>query len=170
VSGDPTAAAPSIRAAIAGVDRRLELEIAPLNNLVLRSVNESVLVTRVTTFFGALALLLAALGLYGVTSYATSQRTGEFGLRIALGAEPRRVTRMVLGEGAALASLGLLFGLPAGLLATRLIRGQMFGVNAFDPPSLAVAIATLAGMALLASYIPARRAARIAPLDALRTE
>ena len=170
VSGDPTAAAPSIRGAIAGVDRHLELEIAPLNNLVLRSVNQSVLVTRVTTFFGGLALLLAALGLYGVTSYATSQRTGEFGLRIALGAEPRSVTRMVLREGASLALLGLVFGLPVGLVATRLIRGQLFNVSPIDPPSLALVVAVLAGMALLASYIPARRAARIAPVDALRAE
>ena len=77
---------------------------------------------------------------------------------------------MVLREGASLALLGLVFGLPVGLVATRLIRGQLFNVSPIDPPSLALAVAVLAGMALLASYIPARRAARIAPVDALRAE
>ena len=77
---------------------------------------------------------------------------------------------MVLREGASLALLGLVFGLPVGLVATRLIRGQLFNVSPIDPPSLALVVAVLAGMALLASYIPARRAARIAPVDALRAE
>ena len=98
VAGNPAPIASAIRNAIAGVDPRLELEIAPVNDLVLRSVNESVLVAKVTAFFGVLALLLAALGMYGVTAYATSQRTGEFGLRVALGAEPKSVSRMVLRD------------------------------------------------------------------------
>jgi ABC-type antimicrobial peptide transport system permease subunit len=124
----------------------------------------------VTTLFGALALLLAALGLYGVTAYATSQRTGEFGLRIALGAEPRSVSRMVVREALVLAAAGVAAGLPAGVAAARLIRDQMFGVGPLDPPSLAMAAGVLTMTALVASYIPARRAARIAPLDALRAE
>jgi predicted permease len=170
VAGNPAPIATALRNAFATVDPHLELEISPVNDLVLRSVNASVLLAEVTTFFGVLALLLAALGLYGVTSYATSQRTGEFGLRIALGAEPRGVTRMVLGEAVALAAIGLVLGVPAGVLATRLIRDQVFGVRPLDLPSFTLVIMMLAGTALLASYIPARRAARIAPLDALRAE
>jgi predicted permease len=170
VAGNPTQFVGAIRSAIADVDRRLEPDIAVLDDLVLKSVNESVLVATVTAFFGGIALLLAALGLYGVTAYATSQRTGEFGLRVALGAEPKSVSRMVLREAGILAAAGVAFGLPAGVAAARLIRGQMFGVGPLDPPSLAMAAGVLTMTALLASYIPARRAARIAPLDALRAE
>ncbi|HEX4568005.1 MAG TPA: FtsX-like permease family protein, partial [Vicinamibacterales bacterium] len=170
VAGDAARSIASIREALLARDRNLIFEIQPVNDLVADSVAEDRLTTRVTTFFSVVALLLAALGLYGVTAYATSQRTGEFGLRIALGAEPQSVTRMIVSEGSKLAALGLAVGIPGGLLATRLIRGQLFNVSSIDPPSLALAIAMLAGMALLASYIPARRAARIAPLEALRVE
>ena len=124
----------------------------------------------VVAVFGIVALLLAAIGLYGLTSYATSQRTSEFGLRLALGAEPGSVTRMILREATALASLGLAAGVPAGLLATRLIRRQMFGVGPLDLPSLALAVLVLSAMTFGASYLPARRAARVAPVDALRIE
>ena len=124
----------------------------------------------VVAVFGIVALLLAAIGLYGLTSYATSQRTSEFGLRLALGAEPGSVTRMILREATALASLGLAAGVPAGLLATRLIRRQMFGVGPLDLPSLALAVLVLSAMTFGASYLPARRAGRVAPVDALRIE
>jgi ABC-type antimicrobial peptide transport system permease subunit len=170
VAGDAATSVPAVRDALLARDRNLRFEISPVNDLVANSVAEDRLTTRVTTFFGIVALLLAALGLYGVTAYATSQRTGEFGLRIALGAEPRSVTRLIVGEGARLAALGLAAGMPAALLAARLIRRQLFQVSPIDPASIGLAIVMLAGMALLASYIPARRAARIAPLDALRSE
>jgi hypothetical protein len=170
VAGDPARIAAAIRDVVASVDRRVELEIAPVNDLVLRSVRGSVLVARVTRLFGALALLLAALGMYAVTAYAAAQRTGEFGLRIALGAEPKRVGLMVLREAIVLSGLGLACGVPAGVAATRLIRKEMFGVGPLDPPSLALAIVLLGVTAVLASYVPARRAARVAPLEALRVE
>jgi len=170
VAGDAAQSVAVIRDALLGRERKLVFEISPVNELVANSVAEDRLTTRVTTFFGIVALLLAALGLYGVTAYATSQRTGEFGLRMALGAEPRSVTRLIVGEGARLAAIGLAAGMPTALLASRLIRRQLFHVSPIDLPSIGLAIVMLAGMTLLASYIPARRAARIAPLDALRTE
>jgi predicted permease len=170
VSGAPASIAPEIRQAIAGVDSRLEIELAPVDDLVLRSVNESVLVAKVTGFFGALALLLAALGLYSVTAYATSQRTAEFGLRVALGAKPGSVSRMIVREAIVLAGIGLACGLPAGVAAANLIRKESFGISPLDPPSLAIAAGSLALTALAASYLPARRASRVAPLDALRVE
>jgi len=170
VQGDPAASVKAVRDALLARDKNLTFEIDPINDLVRDSLAEDQLTTRVTAFFGVVALALAALGLYGVMAYATSQRTGEFGLRIALGAEPGSVTRMILGEGATLAALGLAAGVPAGLIAARVIRRQIFGVSPFDPPSLLLAIALLAAMAVVASYLPARRAARVAPLDALRME
>jgi len=170
VAGDATSSIASIRDGLVAQHRNLGVDIRPVNELVGDSVAEDRLTMRVTTFFGALALLLAALGLYGVTAYATSQRTGEFGLRIALGAEPRTVARMILREAAILAAVGVAVGIPAGLLATRLVRRQLFHVAPVDPPSLALAIVLLAGMALLASYVPARRAAGVAPTEALRIE
>jgi ABC-type antimicrobial peptide transport system permease subunit len=117
-----------------------------------------------------LALLLAALGLYGVTAYATSRRTAELGLRLALGAQPGWLLRMVIGEGAALAGLGVLVGVPAGLAASRLLRTQLFGVGPFDLPSLGAAVVVLLVTALVAAYLPARRAAATDPLVALRAE
>jgi ABC-type antimicrobial peptide transport system permease subunit len=108
--------------------------------------------------------------MYAVTAYATAQRTGEFGLRIALGAEPKHVGRIVLREAIVLSGLGLACGVPAGVAAAGLIRKEMFGVGPLDPPSLALAVALLAVTAVLASYVPARRAAHVAPLDALRSE
>jgi len=157
-----------IRAAILGADRRLGVEIAPLDDLVRDSVAQDVLLMRVTAFFGAMALLVVALGLYGVTSYATLQRTSEFGVRMALGAESSAVARLVIGEALALAVLGIAIGIPAGLCAAHAIRGQIFGIAETDPPSIVAAAALLCVMAVASSYLPARRAARIGPLDALR--
>jgi ABC-type antimicrobial peptide transport system permease subunit len=105
-----------------------------------------------------------------VTAYSTSQRTSEFGLRAALGAEPGEVTRMVLGEAVRVAIVGIVIGVPAGLAATRLIRTQLFGVGTVDLPSLGVAIVVLMMTAVVASYLPAKRAARVGPLEALRLE
>jgi ABC-type antimicrobial peptide transport system permease subunit len=102
--------------------------------------------------------------------YSTSQRTSEFGLRAALGAEPGEVTRMVLREALRTALLGVIIGVPAGLATTRLIRTQLFGVEAMDVPSLSVAIMVLVATATVASYLPARRAAKVGPLEALRLD
>jgi len=170
VTGDPLRYVAPLQQALLTANPSLSFEINPLNDLVRGSVSQDVLVTRVTTFFGLLGLVLAALGLYGVTTYATSRRTAEFGLRAALGAEPNDIARMVLAESVRLVALGLAIGVPAGLIATRLARSQIFGVNAIDIPSLSAAVAVLLATALVAAYLPARRAARVGPLGALRSD
>ena len=170
VNGDAAASVDAIRRAVLAADAALPLEVHALTELTAQSVAEDRLTMRVTAFFGIVALLLAALGLYGMTAYETSRRTGEFGLRMALGAEPARVARTVLGESAALCALGLACGIPAGLAAAGLIRDQIFGVGRVDLPSLTAAAAILILTTIFAAYLPARRAARVPPLEALRAE
>ncbi len=170
VRGDPSRFIGPIRRAVEDVDRTLPIAVDPVNDLVRGTVSEDALLVQVTMFFCIVTLVLAALGLYGVTAYSTSQRTSEFGLRAALGAEPGAVTRMVLGEAARVAMIGVVIGVPAGLAAARLIRAQLFGVGTVDVPSLGVAIVVLATTAVVASYLPARRAAKVGPLEALRLE
>jgi ABC-type antimicrobial peptide transport system permease subunit len=170
VRGDPSRLVEPIRRAVEEVAGPLPKSVTPVNDLVRGTVSRDVLLVQVTTFFCIIALVLAALGLYGVTAYSTSQRTSEFGLRAALGAEPGRVTRMVLGEGVRVAMIGVVIGVPAGLAATRLIRAQLFGIGTVDALSLSVAISMLVGTAVIASYLPARRAAKVGPLEALRLE
>jgi len=170
VRGDPSRLVEPIRRAIEDVDRTLPTAVDPVNDLVRGTVSQDVLLVQVTVFFCIVTLVLAALGLYGVTAYSTGQRTSEFGLRAALGAEPGDVTRMVLGEAVRVAIIGVVIGVPAGLAATRLIRAQLFGVGTIDLPSLSIAIVVLVATAIVASYLPARRAARVGPLEALRLE
>ena len=170
VRGDPSRFVGPIRRAVEDVARTLPISVDPVNHLVRETVSKDVLLVQVTMFFCLITLVLAALGLYGVTAYSTSQRTSEFGLRAALGAGPGDVTRMVLGEAVRVAITGVVIGVPAGLAATRLIRAQLFGVGTIDLPSLSIAIVVLVATAVVASYLPARRAAHVGPLEALRTE
>jgi predicted permease len=170
VRGDPSRFVGPIRRAIEDVDRTLPVFVNPVNDLVRGTVSQDVLLVQVTMFFCIVTLVLAALGLYGVTAYSASQRTSEFGLRAALGAEPGDVTRMVLGDAVRVAIIGVVIGVPAGLAATRLIRAQLFGVGTIDLPSLSIAIVVLVATAVVASYLPARRAAKVGPLEALRLE
>jgi predicted permease len=170
VRGDPANFVDPIRRAIQTTDPVLPLTVNAVNDLVRATVSEDVLLVEVTVFFCTVTLVLAALGLYGITAYSTSQRTSEFGLRAALGADPSDVTRMVLGEAVRVAMIGVAIGVPAGLAATRVIRTQLFGVRTIDVPSLTIAIAVLGATAVVASYVPARRAAKIGPLEALRLE
>ena len=128
------------------------------------------LLALISTVFGALAALLAAIGLYGVVAYSVSRRVQEIGVRMALGALPRGVFRLVLGETLALVALGIACGLPAALAATRLLSGFLYGVKPGDPMVLAASIGLLLATAAIAGYIPAQRAARIDPVVALRDE
>jgi putative ABC transport system permease protein len=118
--------------------------------------------------FALLALVLAAVGLYGVTSYAVAQRTHELGIRLALGAQPTDVLRIVLGQGARLVVAGLAVGTAASLALTRLMTGLLFGIGARDPLTFAGVGVLLALVSLVACYIPARRAMRVDPVVALR--
>lgn len=170
VRGDPSRFVGSIRRAVQDVDATLPTFVNPVSDLIRGTVSQDVLLVQVTVFFCVVTLLLAALGLYGVIAYSTSQRTSEFGLRLALGAEPGRVTSMVLREGVRVAAIGVVVGVPAGLAATRLIRAQLFGVGSIDVLSISVAILVLVATAVVASYVPARRAAKVGPLEALRLE
>jgi len=119
---------------------------------------------------GGVALLLAAIGLYGTISYVVARRTSEIGVRIALGAEPAAVQRLVVGGSLRLAVIGLGLGFVAALALTRVLRGLLFGVASTDPISYVGAMALLIAVALLAGWLPARRAARVDPMVALRYE
>jgi hypothetical protein len=118
--------------------------------------------------FAAIALVLAAVGVYGVISYAVSQRTQEIGVRVALGAQRADVMKLVVGHGALLGGLGIAIGLAGALGVTRFLRTMLFGVSPFDPVSFVSVSVMLTMIALLASYIPARRAAKVDPVEALR--
>ena len=170
VRGDPSNSVAAIRRIVQATAPGLLIHVDPVSDLVRGTVSQDVLLVQVIIFFCVITLVLAALGLYGVTAYSTSQRTSEFGLRAALGAEPADVTRMVLGEAGRVAMMGVVIGVPAGLAATRLIRAQLFGVGTIDVPSLGIAIGVLMATAVVASYLPARRAANVGPLEALRLE
>lgn len=169
--GDPASLVEPVRQAVLEVDPLLDIIwVRPLTDLVARSIRQDRMVSTVATLFGVLALLLAALGLYGVMAYTTSRRTGEFGVRLALGARPADVMRMMLREALVVTAAGLALGLPGTFLVARMIRAQLFGVGTFDPPSFAAAVAVLGMSATLAGCIPALRAAATSPVEALRGE
>jgi ABC-type antimicrobial peptide transport system permease subunit len=120
--------------------------------------------------FGSVALLLALAGVYGVMAYSVTQRVPEFGVRVALGAAPRDIRGLVLGEGARLAGMGLGAGLVLALASGRVLQGLLFGVTPRDPLILSLVVATVAVTTLVACYIPVRRAVRVDPIVALRAE
>jgi ABC-type antimicrobial peptide transport system permease subunit len=120
--------------------------------------------------FAALALVLAAIGIYGVLAFAVAQRTGEFGVRMAIGADATRIRRQVLGDGARLIVPGLGIGIAGAVALGFVLRSQLFGIDVIDLPSLVAVITMLAATALVACWLPARRASRTAPLEALRDE
>jgi len=122
------------------------------------------------TAMSILALLLAALGIYGVFSYRVTARRREIGLRMALGAGRRDILHMIMGEGILLCAISLALGLPAAQALSRLLTSQLYGIAPYDLPTFVFAVAVLAAVALTASYLPARRATRINPMEILRQE
>lgn len=170
-TSDPARLSAPVRRALAAADPTLAiLSVDPLSDLIRDSISQDRLVAQVVTFFGTLALVLAAVGLYGVMAYATVRNTSEFGLRMALGAEPGDVAFLVLKEALLLTAGGVLLGTPIALVVTRMLRSQLFGIGTLDLPSIGIAIVVLATSAAIAGYLPARRASRVAPLDALRAD
>ncbi len=168
---NPTAAAAAVRSAVWAVSPDLPLaNVRTLDDMVRRSVSRTSFTVVMLTIAAAVALALGIIGLYGVISYAVATRTREIGVRIALGAGQRNVIGMVVGQGTRLTLAGLGIGLVVALLTTRLLSTLLFGVATVDPLTYAVTAAILGGVAMLASYVPARRAARIEPTEALRHE
>jgi putative ABC transport system permease protein len=160
----------SITATLADVNPQLTLTFRPLADRVTASLTQERLIALVAGFFGALALLLAGLGLYGVTSYAVARRRMEIGIRVALGATPSRIIQWVLQRVGVVIGGGLIAGLLLSLWMTRYVAALLYGVSARDRSTLLGALGLLAGVGLLAGWLPARRAARVDPATALRTE
>jgi len=141
-----------------------------MTKLIADSVARRRFNTMLTGLFAMLAMLLASVGIFGLLNYVVAQRTQEIGLRVALGAQTRDVLRLVLGQGVRLILFGLALGLAASLALTRVLAGMLFGVTPTDPITFVAVSFLLASVALLACYIPARRATKVDPLVALRYE
>jgi predicted permease len=170
-TSDPLAFAPTLRRKAADVDRRAIVHnIATAQDLVDRSLLRERLVATISGLFGALALLLAAIGLYGVLSYGIARRTREFGIRIAIGAESRSILAIVLREAGWLLAFGIAAGLAAAWGLARIVANLLYEVQPTDLPSMAIAVGILAAVGALAAWVPARRASRIDPIQALRYE
>jgi putative ABC transport system permease protein len=168
-AGDPRSAIGHARAAIAAVDPSLGVsDVATMEQVMSDSTSDRRLNMLLFALLGGLALALAAVGVYGVVAYSVTQRTHEIGVRMAIGARPADVVRMVLAEGGRLAMAGVAAGSVAAIVGARLIRGLLFEVSATDPLTYAAVALGLLAVALLASYIPARRATRVDPMIALR--
>jgi ABC-type antimicrobial peptide transport system permease subunit len=141
-----------------------------LDYQVADNFNGERLISRLTGLFGLVALAIASVGLYGITSYSVARRTNEIGLRMALGANRSNVVVMVMRRALVLVAVGLVIGIPIALLGGRLMRTQLYEVKAYDPLTLIGAVLVLSASAALAGFIPARRAATIEPMKALRIE
>jgi predicted permease len=170
-AGDPAAIGPAIRAAVREIDPTLPvIDLRTQEQQIERRNSQERLFAQLSGFFGVVALMLACVGLYGLMSYLVLQRTGEIGLRLALGALPSEVLRMVLRESFALVAIGIVLGLSVAYGVRRFVESMLFGLTAADPLTYAAVTGVLVAVTLLSSLRPAHRAARVEPLVALRTE
>jgi putative ABC transport system permease protein len=170
-SGDPRTLSNAIRGVVASLDKDIPVALMKtMDELMTESVAPPRFRTVLVSLFAVVGVLLAAIGIYGVMSYAVAERTHELGVRIALGADRASVLRLVLGESVTLAAIGIAVGLAGAFAATRLIQGLLFGVTSTDAATFIAISALLATTALVASYVPARRAMRVDPMIALRYE
>jgi ABC-type antimicrobial peptide transport system permease subunit len=160
-----------LRSAIASVDKDLPLlDLRTQNEQIADTTKEERIFASLSSGFGILALVLACIGIYGIMAYTVARRTNEIGIRMALGAEQSRVLRMVLGEVALLIGIGLVVGLAVAVATTHLVASFLYGIKPNDPWMLFLAAGVLALVAALAGFLPARRAARLDPMTALREE
>jgi putative ABC transport system permease protein len=167
----PADAESSIRRAMQGLDAKIVLDsFRTMDEQIDNNLSTERLVALLASSFGILAALMAGVGLYGVLAYSTAQRTREIGIRIALGAGKAKVFRMVLIEVLGLTGISMAFALPLSLLLTRTVRSQLFGISSGDPLTFALVVLLIAGVAMVAALVPARRASRIDPMRALRYE
>jgi ABC-type antimicrobial peptide transport system permease subunit len=161
---------PGVKKTIADFSPALVMDFDLLDRQLASSVNREKLMATLAGFFGVLAAILATIGLYGVISYSVARRTHEIGIRMALGADARRVSRMIVGEAARLLGMGLAAGVVLALIGGRAAAAMLYGLAPHDPVTFGVAVLLMAGIAFFASYLPARRAARVHPMSALRED
>jgi putative ABC transport system permease protein len=170
-AANPNALVPAMRSLVSSMDKDLPLrEVETLEQYVSGSISAPRFEAVLLSTFAALAFTLTIIGLYGVVSYSVAQRTREIGIRMALGAQPERISHMVVREGALLTLLGVAAGLMASFFVMRLIRSLLYGIGTTDPATFVAVPLLLMGVAMLASYVPARRAMRVDPVVALRYE
>jgi predicted permease len=171
VSGNPATTASAIRHAIAEVNPNVPITaVETLEERVDDSIVYPRLVAQVSGFFGILAVFLACIGIYGLMSFAVNRRTNEIGIRMALGAAQTDVLRMVMGDVLILAAIGVVIGVPLAMMSDRWAASLLFGIKPTDPLTIVASTTLLLGIACLAGYMPARRAAKVDPMVALRYE
>jgi putative ABC transport system permease protein len=166
----PATLQPKIERIVTSLNRSTAVNFESMNGLISGSIARERFQTALLALFAACALLLALVGVYGLLSYAVTRRTSEMGVRMALGANSGSIARLVLGEGGVLVLVGVALGLIGSLIATRALQAMLYEVKTSDPLALLAVIASFAAAALAACYLPARRASRIDPSEALRAE
>jgi putative ABC transport system permease protein len=168
-AGDPATFAPAVQREIQALDKDQPVsDVRTMDQWVARTLSQARFSSLLMTIFATLALLLASIGIYGIMSYAVGRRTPEIGIRLALGAEARDIMRMVVGNGLRLAVVGLAIGVVLAIALGRSLKTLLYETGSTDPLTFAGTVALLGAVAFVASYLPARRASHIAPVEALR--